>query len=151
MGTVGHGPRLATAVTEADQIAALTWRIRQLQVDKVPLAEQAVIVYRNATGAKVAAELPDPPSYSAVRTLLRILEEKGHLKHREDGPRYVFLPTEPHAKASRSALKRVVQTFFDGSLSNVVAALVDAEGGKLSAEELQRIEAIIKAAKAKSK
>ena len=95
--------------------------------------------------------LPDAPSYSAVRTLLRILEEKGHLKHREDGPRYVFMPTEPRAKASRSALKRVVQTFFDGSLSNAVAALVDGEGGKLSAEELQRIEAIIKSAKARSK
>ncbi len=104
-----------------------------------------------AAAAEVHEALPDPPSYSAVRTLLRILEEKGHLKHREDGPRYIFLPTEPHAKASRSALKRVVQTFFDGSLSSAVAALVDAEGGKLSADELQRIEAIIKAAKSKSK
>jgi predicted transcriptional regulator len=104
-----------------------------------------------AAAADVHEALPDPPSYSAVRTLLRILEEKGHLKHREDGPRYIFLPTETRAKASRSALKRVVQTFFDGSLSNAVAALVDAEGGKLSAEEFQRIEAIIKAAKAKSK
>lgn len=104
-----------------------------------------------AAAADVHSALPDAPSYSAVRTLLRILEEKGHLKHREDGPRYVFMPTEPRTKASRSALKRVVQTFFDGSLSNAVAALVDAEGGKLSAEELRRIEAIIKAAKAKSK
>jgi predicted transcriptional regulator len=104
-----------------------------------------------AAAADVHDALPDAPSYSAVRTLLRILEEKGHLKHREDGPRYVFMPTEPRTKASRSALKRVVQTFFDGSLSSAVAALVDAEGGKLSAEELQRIEAIIKAAKAKSK
>lgn len=104
-----------------------------------------------ATAAEVGAALPDPPSYSAVRTLLRILEEKGHLKHREDGPRYVFMPTEPRAKASRSALKRVVQTFFDGSLSSAVAALVDAEGGKLSTDELQRIEAVIKAAKARSK
>ena len=104
-----------------------------------------------AAAADVQAALPDAPSYSAVRTLLRILEEKGHLTHREDGPRYIFLPTESHAKASRSALRRVVQTFFDGSLSGAVAALVDAEGGKLSAEELQRIEAIVKAAKAKTK
>jgi len=103
-----------------------------------------------AAAAEVQEALPDPPSYSAVRTLLRILEEKGHLKHREDGPRYIFLPTETRAKASKSALKRVVQTFFDGSLSNAVAALVDAEGGKLSAEELQRLEAIVKAAKSKS-
>lgn len=104
-----------------------------------------------AAAAEVQEALPDPPSYSAVRTLLRILEEKGHLKHREDGPRYVFMPTETRTKASRSALQRVVQTFFDGSLSNAVAALVDAEAGKLSAEELKRLEAIVKAAKAKSK
>jgi len=104
-----------------------------------------------AAAAEVHEALPDPPSYSAVRTLLRILEEKGHLKHREDGPRYIFLPTETRAKASKSALKRVVQTFFDGSLSNAVAALVDAEGGKLSAEELQRIEVIIAAAKKKTR
>ena len=104
-----------------------------------------------AAAADVHQALPDAPSYSAVRTLLRILEEKGHLKHREDGPRYIFMPTEARAKASRSALKRVVQTFFDGSLSSAVAALVDAEGGKLSAAELQRIEAIIKAARAKKK
>src|SRR5215203_840717 len=103
------------------------------------------------TAAEVNAALPDPPSYSSVRTLLRILEEKGHLKHREEGSRYVYLPTESRKKASRSALKGLVQTFFEGSLSNAVAALVDAEGGKLSADELKRIEAIIKAAKAKSK
>jgi len=104
-----------------------------------------------AAAADVHESLPDAPSYSSVRTLLRILEEKGHLKHREDGPRYIFMPTEPRGRASRSALKRVLQTFFEGSLSNAVAALVDAEGAKLSAAELQRIEAIIKAAKAKSK
>ena len=104
-----------------------------------------------AAAAEVHAALPDAPGYSAVRALLRILEDKGHLKHREDGPRYIFLPTEPHARASRSALKRVVQTFFEGSLSNAVAALVDAQGGRLSAEELQRIEAIIAAAKKKTR
>jgi len=103
-----------------------------------------------ATAAVVHEALPNAPGYSAVRALLRILEEKGHLTHREDGPRYVFMPTEPRAQASKSALRRVVQTFFDGSLSSAVAALVDAEGGKLSAEELKRIEAIIKAAKSKS-
>lgn len=102
------------------------------------------------SAADVAAALPDPPSYSSVRALLRILEEKGHLKHREDGPRYVFLPTEPRAKASRSALRRVVDTFFEGSLSGAVAALVDERGGKLSAEELERIETIIAAAKKKT-
>ena len=104
-----------------------------------------------ATAADVAADLPDPPSYSAVRTLLRILEEKGHLRHREDGPRYVFAPTEARATASRSALQRVLETFFAGSLANAVAALVDTDAGKLSAAELKRLEAIVKAAKAKSK
>jgi predicted transcriptional regulator len=111
------------------------------------------IVYARgeASAAEVSAALADPPSYSSVRALLRILEEKGHLKHREDGPRYVYLPTEPHAKASRSALRRVVETFFDGSLSGAVAALVDERGGRLSAEELERIEAIIAAAKKKTR
>ena len=104
-----------------------------------------------ATAVEVQAGLPKAPSYSATRTLLRILEEKGHLKHREDGPRYVYSPTQSHKQASRSALKRVVQTFFEGSLANAVAALVDAEAGKLTADELQRIEAIIKQAKAKAR
>lgn len=101
-----------------------------------------------ATAAEVNAGLPDPPSYSAVRTLLRILEEKGHIKHREEGPRYVYTPTQAREKASRSALRRVVATFFEGSLANAVAALVD-EGAKLSPEELKRIEAVIKKAKAR--
>ena len=111
------------------------------------------VIYRrgSATAAEVHENLPDAPSYSAVRALLRILEEKGHLKHREDGPRYVYLPTEPHAKASRSALRRVVETFFEGSLSGAVAALVDERCGKLSAEELDRIEAIIAVAKRKTR
>ncbi len=102
-----------------------------------------------ATAADVTAALPEPPSYSAVRAMLRILEEKGVLRHREDGPRYMYLPTESRDKASRSALQRVVQTFFDGSLASAVAALVDAKDGALPPEELIRLEAIIKKAKAK--
>lgn len=104
-----------------------------------------------ATAAEVAESLPNPPGYSAVRRLLKILEEKGHLRHREDGPRYVFIPTEPRTRASRSALKRVLQTFFEGSLANAVAALVDDRGGKLSGKELARLELIIENAKSKSK
>ena len=99
-----------------------------------------------ATAADVHAALPEPPSYSAVRAMLRILEDKGAIKHREDGPRYIYLPTESREKASRSALKRVVQTFFDGSLADAVAALVDA---KLAPGELARIEKIIRQAKTK--
>ncbi len=102
-----------------------------------------------ATAADVLAALPEPPSYSAVRALLRILEEKGAIKHREDGPRYIFMPTESREKASRSALKRVVQTFFDGSLADAVAALVDAKDAKLDPAELARIKEIIRQAKAK--
>jgi len=102
-----------------------------------------------ATAADVTAALPDPPSYSAVRAMLRILEDKGALRHREDGPRYVFKPTESREKASRSALQRVVQIFFDGSLASAVAALVETKDGALPAAELARLEAIIKKAKAK--
>ncbi|MEO6740996.1 MAG: BlaI/MecI/CopY family transcriptional regulator [Chthoniobacteraceae bacterium] len=102
-----------------------------------------------ATAAEVNAALPDQPSYSTVRTLLRILEEKGHVKHREDGPRFVYLPTRSRAVESRSALKRVVKTFFEGSLADAVAALVDTADGKLPAEDLKRIEAIIRKAKTK--
>jgi BlaI family penicillinase repressor len=111
------------------------------------------IVYASgeASAADVHAAIPDAPSYSSIRALLRILEEKGHLKHREDGARYIYSPTQSREKASRSALKQLVQTFFDGSLSNAIAALVDNESGNLSADELKRIESIIKAAKAKSK
>src|SRR4051812_25712854 len=88
------------------------------------------IVYARgeAAAADVQSALPEAPSYSAVRALLRILEDKGHLRHREEGARYIYLPTEPRGKASRSALQRVVQTFFNGSLSSAVAALVESEG-----------------------
>ena len=104
-----------------------------------------------ASASDVHSAMSDAPSYSSVRALLRILEEKGHLHHREDGPRYVYAPTQSREKASRSALKQMLKTFFDGSLSNAVAALVDAEGGKLSETDLKRIESIINAAKMKSK
>jgi predicted transcriptional regulator len=98
------------------------------------------------TASEVEGAMTDAPSYSTVRALLRILEEKGMLKHREDGKRYIFLPTEPVQKASRSALKNIVNTFFEGSLVNAVAALVDGKE-KISPEEIQRLESIIKQAK----
>ena len=102
-----------------------------------------------ATAAEVQEALPEAPGYSAVRALLRILEDKGVLKHREDGPRYVFLPTQPAEQARRSALQRVVSAFYSGSLANAVASLVDANEGKLDADELKRLEEIIKRAKSK--
>ena len=97
-----------------------------------------------ATAAEVTAALPDPPSYSAVRALLRILEQKGHLRHQQDGPRYVFLPTVSRDRARRSALRNLVKTFFDGSTAQAAAALIDQ--GQLSAAEFDRLaEAIDKA------
>lgn len=102
-----------------------------------------------ATAAEVNTDLPDQPSYSTVRTLLRILEEKGHLKHREDGQRFIYMPVKTREVESKSALKRVVQTFFEGSFADAVAALVDTADGKLPAAELKRIEEIIKKAKTK--
>jgi len=95
----------------------------------------------SATAAEVRDELPDPPSYSAVRALLRILEDKGHVLHESDGPRYVFLPTVPREKARKTALDRVVRTFFDGSPEDAVAALLETDS--LDAEALDRIAAQI--------
>jgi predicted transcriptional regulator len=94
-----------------------------------------------ATAAEVADAIPDPPSYSAVRALLRILEEKGYLRHEQQGLRYVFTPTMRRASARRSALKSVVKTFFDGSVENTVAALLGQQ--KLSREELDRLADLI--------
>ena len=104
------------------------------------------IVYARgqATAAEVTAALPDPPSYSAVRALLRILEEKGHLRHEQNGPRYVFLPTVSRERARRSALRNLVKTFFDGSTAQAAAALIDQS--QLSDDEFERLaEAIDKA------
>jgi predicted transcriptional regulator len=107
------------------------------------------IIYKRgqATAAEVLAEIPDPPSYSAVRALLRVLEEKGHLRHERQGPRYVFLPTVARERARRSALKRVVHTFFDGSTEEAVAALLDMSPTKLSREELDRLARLIEDAR----
>ena len=105
------------------------------------------VVYQRgqATAAEVLDALPDPPSYSAVRALLRVLEEKGHLRHRRQGPRYVFLPTVSRETARRSALARVVRTFFDGSTQATVAALIDQS--TLSDAELDRLEDLIEQAR----
>lgn len=103
------------------------------------------IIYRRgqATAAEVVAELPDPPSYSAVRALLRVLEEKGHLRHEQQGPRYVFLPTVARDRARRSALRQIVRTFFDGSAEQAVAALLSMSRDKLTPDELDRLSGLI--------
>jgi len=98
-----------------------------------------------ASAAEVQQALPDPPSYSAVRALLRILEEKGHVRHEEDGPRYVFAPRLDKEKAQQSAVRHLVQTFFDGSAEQAMAALLDTR--TLSHEELVRMALLIEEAR----
>jgi predicted transcriptional regulator len=106
------------------------------------------VIYRRgrATAAEVLEDIPDPPGYSAVRAMLRLLEEKGHVRHEQDGPRYVFLPIVNRDRARRSALTHVVRTFFDGSATEAVAALLN-DGGKLSDAELDRLSAMIEQAR----
>jgi predicted transcriptional regulator len=102
------------------------------------------ILYANgrSTAAEVQAALPDPPSYSAVRAMLRILEDKGHERHEQDGPRYVYAPTGARDNAKRSALHHVLQTFFDGSAEKAISALLD-DTSKMSDAELDRLARLI--------
>jgi predicted transcriptional regulator len=107
-----------------------------------------VLHARGEAGAKdVQDGLIDPPSYSAVRALLRILEEKGHVKHREDGNRYVYFPATSRQKASQSALQRVVSTFFGGSKRMAMAALLEEADTELSKQDIERLQKIIGRAK----
>jgi predicted transcriptional regulator len=107
------------------------------------------ILYRRAraTAAEVMAELPGEPNYSTVRTQLRVLEEKGHVVHEEEGMRYVYAPAVPRHAARRSALKHLVETFFDGSAEQVVAAVLGGEASRLSDEDLERIADLIEKAR----
>jgi predicted transcriptional regulator len=104
-----------------------------------------------ATASDVQRELPDSPGYSAVRALLRILEEKGHARHVTDGPRYVYLPAVSRTRAARSAAAHLVSTYFGGSVAQAVAGLLDGSAGKLGAEELDRLAGIIETARKKEK
>lgn len=100
-----------------------------------------------ATAAEVLELLPDPPSYSAVRAMLRLLEEKGHIKHKQLGPRYVFVPTATRESAQRSALRHLLATFFEGSREKMVATLLSDPPAKLPEEELDRLAQLIEQAK----
>ncbi len=102
---------------------------------------------RRATAHEVHAELPDPPSYSAVRALLRLLEERGHVRHTQEDQRYVYRPVVGPSDARRSALAHVVKTFFAGSVEEAVAALVESPRTRLSREELDRLSDLIDRAK----
>ena len=101
-----------------------------------------------ATAGELIKALPGEPSDSTVRTQLRVLEAKGHVRHEEDGLRYVYLPVVPRRVVRKSALKHLVNTFFDGSVEKVVAALLGPDGGKLSDEELDRIADLVSKARA---
>jgi BlaI family transcriptional regulator, penicillinase repressor len=111
------------------------------------------ILYRAGRGtvAEVRSRLPDPPSYSAVRAMLRILEEKGHVRHEHDAARYIFIPTIKRDAAKRSALRHVINTFFEGSASQVMAALVEMSGRGLDQDELARLRQVIDEAKKRRK
>jgi predicted transcriptional regulator len=119
--------------------AALTRRERQIMD----------ILYRRgrATAGEVMEDLPGNPHYSTVRTQLRVLEEKGHVGHEEQGIRYIYMPAVPRRAARKSALRHLVDTFFDGSAEQVVAAVLGGEGSKVSDEELDRIAELVAKAK----
>ena len=111
------------------------------------------VLYRlgSATAAEVQENIADAPSYSAIRALLRILVEKGHARHAYDGPRYVYSPVISRPVAQKSALRQLVTTFFNGSTSNAVAALIDMSGKDLTDSELDRLAAIVEQAKREGK
>jgi BlaI family transcriptional regulator, penicillinase repressor len=96
-----------------------------------------------ATCAEVQRAIPDPPSYSAVRTFLRILEDKKIVRHEQDGTRYVYIPTVEKERASRSALRHVLNTFFEGSVTQAISALLDEDSKNLSEKDWQRLSVMI--------
>ncbi len=124
-----------SAVPTSSSPSTLSRRERQIM--------DAVYRMGRATAAEIRAALPDPPHLAAVRTLVRILEDKGHLRHVKDGPRHVYLPTTPHTIAQRSALRHLVGTFFNGSRTAALAALVDDTERPLSSSERAELQSVI--------
>src|SRR5579862_7758915 len=107
------------------------------------------VLYRRgrATASEIHQELPDAPTYSAVRAKLRVLEEKGHIRHEEQALRYVYLPLVARDKAKQSALKHLLETFFDNSAEQAITALLDLPAAELSREKLDRLSELIEKAK----
>jgi len=122
-------------MTQKPKPSALSRRERQI-MDILYKLERASV-------GQVLRKLPDKPSYSTVRAQLRVLEEKGHVRHEEHGLRYVYIPAIPRDVARRSALRHLVETFFDGSTEKVVAALLGGEVARISTEELDRLASLI--------
>ncbi len=114
---------------------------RERQIMDIVYARGPVTVH------DVVKQMADPPSYSAVRAMLRLLEEKGHLVHDQDGPRYLYRPTVPREKARQSALRQLLGTFFDGSTEQAVAALLDLSASKLSDDDLDRLADLVEQAR----
>ena len=100
-----------------------------------------------ATAAQVLEAIPDPPSYSAVRALLRILEEKGHVRHIQDGPRYIYLATTPRDSAAQSALRNLVRRLYEGTPGQAISALIDDSSNRLSDADLDHLSSLIKHAR----
>jgi predicted transcriptional regulator len=115
--------------------SALTRRERQIM--------DILYRYGRATAGEVMADLPGEPHYSTVRTQLRVLERKGHVRHDEERLRYVYMPAVPRHTARRSALRHLVDTFFDGSAEKVVGALLGGAGARISDDEIERIAALV--------
>lgn len=107
----------------------------------------AVYQLGEASVAEVRERLPDPPSYSSVRTMVRLLEGKGYLRHRRSGTKYVYRPTQSHESASRSAVGHLLETFFGGSASDAVAALLDVSSDRLSDDDYRRMQKLIEQAR----
>jgi predicted transcriptional regulator len=123
--------------------AVLTKRERQIM--------DALYRLGRATANEILDGIPGAPSYSTIRAQLRVLEEKGHVRHEDQGLRYLYVPTVPRHAARKTALKHLVDTFFDGSSANLVTALLGRDATKLSEEELERIAEIVKAARSDSR
>ncbi|QDU81167.1 Penicillinase repressor [Polystyrenella longa] len=112
---------------------------------------EAIYNLKEASVSDVLKQLPDPPSYSAIRAMMRLLEEKGHLKHRQVGTKYVYRPTESKETVRKSVLKHVVTSLFDNSTENAFAALLDISSSNLTKSELKSISTMIDGAKANAK
>lgn len=126
-------------------------RTHQLLTKRERQIMDALYRLGRATAAEIIEHVPGAPGNSTVRTQLRVLEAKGHVRHEEQGLRYVYMPTVPRHSARRSALKHLVETFFDGSTAKAVAALLGGEAARVSDAELERIAELVKAARGESR
>jgi predicted transcriptional regulator len=131
--------------------AASTQKVKRQSHQVLSRRERQImdVLYKSgrATAAEIHTAIPDPPSYSAVRAKLRVLEEKGHVRHEAEDLRYIFLPIVSRDVAKRSALRHMIETFFEGSAEQAVAALLDRSAGSLSREELDRLAKLIEKAR----